>query len=132
MIVRRITAAFLIFVLAGMFASPALAAMSSCVVQEDGGCCCAENEATDFASVGEPGCECPACACTVEQSDAPAPFYPNAESNAPTLVTLTAASPGFTFEALAPDDRTPTTVDVRGPPGSGPVPLYILYDTLRI
>ncbi len=130
---RRAIAAFLVFVLAGIIASPAMAAMGSCVLEEsEDCCCCAEDEATEVANVSEPGCECPACACTVKQSDTSTPFYPAAESSAPSLTMMASPSSEIALASGEPLDRTATTNHVRGPPGTGPAPLYILYDTLLI
>jgi hypothetical protein len=131
---RRTIAAFLVFVLAGLIASPALAPMASCAVDDsEGCCCCAKKDLSEVQTVAKKGCDCAACACAFERSDASAPFYPTAESKTPMILaaTLSPSAP-LEFTEVEPLDRTLAALDARGPPRTRRAPLYLLYDTFLI
>lgn len=127
---RPIVAALTLFAFTTILASGAVAAVLQCV-ESASGCCCAEDEGTERANYAEPGCECPACACTIEESQSPQPW------STPPSVDLTwgrveaAASPGLAND-VAPLDRSETSSKPRGPPSGSAPPLYLLYDTLLI
>lgn len=131
---KRHIAAFVLFVLASVIVSPAMAATLSCAMDaEEEGCCCAKDEATAQPNYAAPGCECPSCACTIEQSQTPQPWYPTSPDVQPELLVATVTAALRSREVGdAPREAAKLLVQPRGPPGNSAPPLYILYDTYLI
>ncbi len=129
---RRLIATFTLFVFVTLLASSAVAGVLSCASDEPEGCCCAKDEGTEHANYSAPGCECPACACTVEDQGTPQPFAPMVQdAELPSIVAVGDVLATAEIERLeaSGDERTE---EPRGPPERAGPPFYILYDTLLI